>query len=176
LVHAVSKLFSCSVYQVLNALEKEATSDEWGATSLSPAWKRGRAQGTTRLSPARRRGRVAGIVESTVFSDVDSTKHGADASHRGLMGRSDTDVAMAVATRAIGAGARPKNVDVGEREQCSSGREQDDTPSSASSISSSSISDQDDPSEDSSDKVVYDHAAQDIHVNIVPRQFKLELL
>ncbi len=74
------------------------------------------------------RGRVAGIVESTVFSDVDSTKHGADANHRGPMGRSDTDVAMAVATRAIGAGARPKNVDVGEREQCSSGREQDDTP------------------------------------------------
>ena len=88
-----------------------------------------------------------------------------------LWGRSD----MAVATRAIGAGARPKIVDVGEREQCSSGREQDDTPSGASSISSSSSSDQDDPSEDSSEKVVYDHAAQDIHANILPRQFKLEL-
>ncbi len=103
LVHAVSQLSGCGIYQVLNALEKEATSDEWGTTSLSPARKRGRAQGTTRLSPARRRGRVAGIVESTVFSDVDSTKHGADASHRGLMGRSETDVAMAVATGAIGA-------------------------------------------------------------------------
>ena len=110
LVHAVSKLFSCSVYQVLNALEKEATSDEWGTTSLSPARKRGRAQGTTRLGPARRRGRVVGIVESTISSDVDSTKHGADASHRGLMGRSEADVAMAVATGAIGAEAAQAQV------------------------------------------------------------------
>ncbi len=73
------------------------------------------------------------------------------------------------------AGARRKNVAVSEREQSSSGEEQDDTSSSASSTSSSSSSDQDDPSEDSSEKVVHDHAAQEVHANILPRQFKLEL-
>ncbi len=103
LVHAVSQLSGCGIYQVLNALEKKAASDACGTTRLIPALKRGRVHGTTRLSPARKRCRVAGIVESTISSDVDSTKHGADASHRGLLGRSETDVAMAVATGAIGA-------------------------------------------------------------------------
>jgi hypothetical protein len=73
------------------------------------------------------------------------------------------------------AGARRKNVAVSEREQSSSGEEHDDISSSASSTSSSSSSDQDDSSEDSRENVVHDHAAQEVHANILPRQFKLEL-